>query len=217
MQERSHGKLIGLLLLFVAAIVGFVIYFGVIKPQQQYHARAQVKIDGVFLPAPKEITDFNLTDNKGNAFTKENLKGRWTMMFFGFTNCGYVCPTTLSALNKMYQSLQKDLSENQLPQVLFISVDPDRDSIKRINSFVSSFNANFIGARAEIEELAALEKQLNIAVVKMMPPGKGKDRYNIDHSAEILLFNPDGKLQAYFSFPHEAPQMIKDYKAIIAA
>lgn len=213
-QQKSNGTLISMILLIIAVVCVVAIYFGVVKPRQTT-AVQQVKINGVVLPAAKEISDFQLTDNHGKSFTKENLNGHWTMMFFGFTNCGMVCPTTMAALNKMYLSLQKDLPENQLPQIVMVSVDPDRDSVARMDEYVNSFNPHFIGARTEIAPTIALEKQLNIAAAKMESDGAGKDHYTINHSAEILLFNPSAKLQAYMSYPHQPEQMVEDYKLII--
>jgi protein SCO1/2 len=168
--------------------------------------------EGVYLPQPRtDIMDFKLTDNHGKPFTRDNLKGHWTMMFFGFTNCGLVCPTTLAALRDMYKTLQKTLPADQLPQVVMVSVDPERDTVKRMNDYVTSFDPHFIGARADIDETVQLEKNLHIAAAKIESNG----HYTINHSAEILLFNPLGQLQAFLTYPHHAPQMVKDYQDIL--
>lgn len=213
-QQKNHGKTIFIILAVVATILFTVIYFGIIRPQQMTTANS-IKINGVYLPTPKTISDFQLTDNHGKPYTQENLKGHWTMMFFGFSNCAMVCPVTMSALNNMYLKLEKDLPANELPQVVMVSVDPDRDTVERMNDYVSSFNSHFIGARAEIEATVALEKQLNIAAAKIQSDGAGKNNYTINHSAEILVFNPNGKLQAYLSYPHDPAQMAQDYKAML--
>lgn len=211
--KKSHKQLILTLLLIFIVMPAIIFYFSAF---QHAHAKSQnIKIDGVYLPAPKEINDFHLTDNSGKPFSKTNLKGHWTMMFFGFTNCAMVCPASLVALNEMYQKLQHQLPDNQLPQVVMVSVDPDRDSVKKMNSYVHAFNPNFIGARANIEETVMLEKQLHIAAAKIQIDTEGKDHYTIDHTAEILVFNPNGQLQAYLSYPHKADQMAQDYKSII--
>lgn len=200
------------ILLSAAAISAAALYFGVLQ-----HPAEKITIDGVVLPQTKEMGNFKLTDNHGKPFTNENLQGHWTMMFFGFTNCGMVCPTTMAALSDMYKTLQTELTAEQLPQVVMVSVDPDRDSVARMNEYVTAFNPIFVGARGEISETIQLENQLHIAAAKMETDDKGKDHYTINHSAEILLFNPKGQLQAYLSYPHEAQQMAKDYKTILAA
>jgi protein SCO1 len=215
-QSKCNNKLILMILLTMAVIAVIAIYFGIIRHHRTLSA-SEVKIDGMFLATAQDISDFQLIDNKGKPFTKENLKGHWTMVFFGFTNCGYVCPTTLSALNKMYQTLQAELPVDQMPQVVMISVDPERDTVKRMNSYVTAFNPHFIGTRADESATDALEKQFHIAAAKIQVDGKGKDHYTIDHTAEIILLNPDAKIQAFLSYPHLSAKMVKDYKLILMA
>ena len=211
--QKSNTKTIAIVLSITILFAFFIIYFGMIRPSLQ---PKEIQVDGTYLTQATPINNFKLTDNHGNPFTKDNLMGHWTMLFFGFTNCGMVCPTTMASLNTMYKALQTQLPDDRLPQVVFISVDPDRDSVARINGYVTAFNPHFMGARGDITETVALEKQLHIVAAKMQVDGMGKNNYTINHSAEILLVNPAGKLQAYFSFPHEPEQMVKDYKAVIA-
>ena len=197
------------LILLVFVIAANIFYFSRSKQT------SAIKIDGVYLTKPTDIADFQLTDNKGKIFTKTNLTGHWTFLFFGFTNCGMVCPTTMAALNNMHKILEKDLPQDQLPQVVLVSVDPERDTTQRINEYVKAFNPHFIGARGDMAATTALEKQLHIISVKMLADGQGKNHYTINHSAEIMLFNPSAKLQAFLSYPHQAEQMANDYKLII--
>lgn len=210
--NKSNARTICVVLSVTVLFAFFIIYFGMIRPTLQ---PKDIKIDGTYLTSAIPIQDFKLTDNHGNAFTRDSLVGHWTMLFFGFTNCGMVCPTTMASLSTMYKTLQTQLPDQQLPQIMFISVDPDRDSVSRINDYVTAFNPHFAGARGTIEDTVALEKQLHIVAAKMQVDGMGKNNYTINHSAEILLVNPQGKLQAYFTFPHEADQMVKDYKLIL--
>lgn len=213
LPKKSHTKLLSILLLIVTIITAMVIYFGMIQPMQ---ASRQIKIDGVILPAAQSINNFKLTDNTGKPFNKESLMDHWTFMFFGFTNCGMVCPTTMSELNKMYLLMQKKLPTNQLPQIVMVSVDPDVDTVVRMNGYVKAFNPNFIGARANINETVKLEKQLHIAAAKIETDQGGQHHYTINHTADILVFNPQGELYAFLSYPHQSEQMVKDYKLIIS-
>jgi protein SCO1/2 len=217
LQQKSHLKLILLLLLFSAAVVFIALYFGVIAKHHKTVDLSKIKIDGVVLTETKDIPDFTFIDHRGNGFTKFDLKAHWSMLFFGFTNCGYVCPTTLTELNKMYRKLEQDLPEDQLPRVILISVDPERDTASRMSQYLSAFNPNFIGVTGDPAAIDAFSKQLHIAVIKMEAEGEGANHYMINHSSEILLINPEGKIQAYLSYPHEANQMEKDYKEILTA
>lgn len=203
-------NLIAIILLVVMS-TALATTFGDVSKQQP------LKINGFYLPVETEIQDFKLTDNHGKSFTKKNLLGQWTLVFFGFTNCPMVCPATLGALDEMYQSLKNKLSTDQLPRIVFISVDPKRDTIERLNEYINGFNPCFIGARADINETQALMKQLRIIALRVEANGGGKDRYTINHSSEVLVFNPHGKLQAYLSYPHDAQEMSKDYQLILRA
>jgi protein SCO1/2 len=210
-QKARNRKWLIMLVIDVLIIAGLVMYFGVL-----HHRKADIKIDGFYLPTAVDVVPFHFTDNHAKKFTNENLKGHWSLLFFGFTNCGFVCPTTLTELNKMYLQLQKDLPENLLPQIVFISVDPERDTVKRLNSYVTAFNPHFIGVRGSEEATEKLESALHIVAAKMQSSRKGKNNYTIDHTAEILVVNPKGQLQAYLSYPHKAEQLVKDYKLIIS-
>jgi len=162
---------------------------------------------------PRNIAAFKLQDDAGKPFTNANLQGHWSLLFFGFTNCAMICPTTMTELNKMYQILQKAKVE-QLPQVVFISVDPERDSIKRIHDYVVSFNPKFIGATGEESQIVSLTKQMGVMFMKIADKDDPK-KYAIDHSAFVVLVNPKGQMYGIFSSPHQAEEMAKSYQQII--
>jgi protein SCO1/2 len=192
-------------------LLSAVFYFGIFRfiPKQQ-----EARIDGVVLTNPQAMMNFQLTDNRGNAYSQADLQGHWTMMFFGFTNCGMVCPTTMAALNQMYKALQQEIPDNQLPSIIMVSVDPERDTVARMNEYVNAFNPNFIGLRGDMTQIEALEKNLHLVSVKMQA-GTGKNQYTINHSAEIMIFNPHGQLQALMAYPHKPDQMEQDYKTLL--
>lgn len=214
-NKKNHHKVIFVVLLIVLAFTVTVLYFGIIKQTHQAHLKQNIKIDGVLLPEAKAMATFHLKDQLGHPFTNQNLTGQWSMLFFGFTNCGYVCPTTLTELNKMYKVLQQELPDRDLPQIVLVTVDPERDSVERMRDYVAAFNPHFKGIRGDLTETEQFENDLHISAVKMQAEGQPDDQYMINHSAEILLINPEGKIQAYLSYPHKAEQMIKDYKLIL--
>ncbi len=217
-QRKRNNKTLARIVIVFAVIAGITMYYGKITKQAKPNTAVKnVQIDGTWLPEAKSISDFSFTDNKGQAFTQSDLTGHWSFVFFGFTNCGYVCPTTMAELAKMYKTLEKELPAKEMPQIIMVSVDPARDSVERMNSYVTAFDPHFIGLRASAEKTLPVEKELHIVAVKMQQEQSTKDQYTINHSAEIMLFNPQGQLQAYLSFPHTAEQMVKDYKAVLAA
>ncbi len=211
--RKNINLFIGIfLIVFAAAIAGIMLNVSKHKQQRVDIAAVNLKIDGTVLPNPRIIHAFQLTDTKNESFTNENLKGHWTLMFFGFTNCAYVCPTTLAELKKTYTNLEARLPKELLPQVVMVSVDPERDSLKRLSGYLKSFNPAFIGARGSLAATQSLANQMSVVFAKMkMPTGD----YTITHSAEIMLLDPQGNLRAFLSYPHKADQMTHDYEAIV--
>lgn len=170
-------------------------------------------VDAV-LPTPKMIQPFNLQGTQGQPFTQESLKGHWTFMFFGFTRCASICPTSMAALNQMYKKLQQDKVQS-LPQVVFVSVDPERDDKKQVNQYVKTFNKNFVGATGSAEQVSQLTTQLGIMFMKVNQDTKMKKNYQIDHSGSILLTDPKGELYAIFTMPHDSAKIANDFEQIL--
>ncbi|MES2218295.1 MAG: SCO family protein [Pseudomonadota bacterium] len=206
------NRKISIIISGLVILLSVIFYIVILRPQQFYYNAHHVSVNGTYLLKPLPIEDFEVIDNHNHSFTKANLKNHWTMLFFGFTHCEMVCPTTLSALNQMYKILEKSLPEAKLPQVVFITVDPDRDTIEKLNEYVTSFNPDFKAGRATTEKTIALEKQFNIVSTTQQVNGS----YTINHSPDILLINPDAKIQAYLSYPHHQEALVKDYNSIIS-
>ncbi|MBA2653686.1 MAG: SCO family protein [Gammaproteobacteria bacterium] len=168
---------------------------------------------GTAFPIPRQIQPFTLDNGPNNlSFTNAQLKGQWSMLFFGFTNCAMLCPTTLGSLNQVYNNLVTD-KISQLPQVYFISIDPERDSVKRIKQYVTSFNKSFDGATGTEAQLEDMTHKLNILYSKSNP-NQAED-YQIDHSGTVLVIDPDGNLAALFSPPIDPKGLAQDYELLI--
>ncbi|MDA8561999.1 SCO family protein [Gammaproteobacteria bacterium] len=215
MKKNSKIVLFGLLLLIVSVFVSN--HFGVFNKIVTPHPLNDVKINGVYFTEPKSAHSFDLKNNKGHSFTEKDLLGHWTIMVFGFTNCSYVCPTTMIELNKMYKKLETDLSEKELPQIVFMTVDPERDTITKVDKFINSYNDKFIGVRAGLAGSKDFENQLKIKAIKVHSTGDPEDKYMVKHTAEMFVFDPSARLQAYLAFPNKANQMALDYRKIISS
>ena len=169
---------------------------------------------GTLLSPPRSINPFQLKDDHNKPFTQANLLRHWNLVFFGFTNCPELCPTTLSTLNQAYKNLQTNHLP-VLPQIIFISVDPKRDTPERINRYLSSFNPAFIGATGKKKQIDELVRDFNIVYVEIAQKGNQANEYTIDHSGAILLIDPAGQLYAVFSTPHDAANIAKDFTMIV--
>jgi protein SCO1/2 len=167
---------------------------------------------GTLLPSAKPVADFRLTDQAGQPFTLDNLKDRWTLAFFGYTHCPDVCPTSMAMLAQVHGQLEQNPDAAELPQVVFFSVDPERDTPELLASFVPYFHDSFIGVTGDPDEILKLTRRLGIIYGKT--GGSGADDYLVDHSAAIILFNPAGNFHALFNVPHKPELIASDFLAI---
>ncbi len=167
--------------------------------------------NATLLRTARPIADVRLQDTLGNEFRIQQLQGRWSLVFFGFTHCPDVCPTTLTILGQVARSLS-DLPEAQRPQLVFVTVDPERDVPSVIKGYVEHFDKNMIGLTGELAQIEALAAQLGVAFQKV-PLDQGG--YSMDHSAAILMLNPGAELNAIISAPHTVEGVSGDYRKIV--
>jgi len=209
-HTSSRRQFTRLTIAFAIIALGFGLWL-----QYNSHNPGRLKLkEGTIFPVPRDISPFSLVYADQKPFTNQNLKGHWSMLFFGFTNCPSLCPTTLNVLNKMYTAMQKDQIK-QLPQIVFISVDPDRDTALKTNKYAMSFNKQFIGATGTKNNIKKLADELSIMYMKVKNTNANNPNdYQVDHSGTILLFNPQGQLLALFSTPHDADNLKNDMLAI---
>jgi protein SCO1 len=157
---------------------------------------------GTWLPQAKTVGDFTLTDTAGRPFTRRDLDGAPTLMFFGFTHCPDVCPTTLVKLAQIRQ-------RSAVPglRVLFVSIDPERDTPDKLALYVHAFDPKFEGLTGDPKAIAGLAAQFNVAVNRVELPGGD---YTMDHSAVVFLLNNAGNVAAVFTPPFEVPAFSAD-------
>ncbi len=166
------------------------------------------RIAGTYLEGGRPMADFNLLDHSGAPFTPKRFEDNWTLLNFGFTYCPDVCPQTLSALAMVVERMGERATGDI--EVAFISVDPERDTTEQLAGYVSFFHPRFTGVTGEMGEIRKLTGSLGIAHQRR----DYGDSYTIDHSAAILLINPEGKLQALFTPPHQPAAIAEDIAAI---
>ena len=200
------------LIFLIVIVVGLCLVYQ--KDQQVLMTPPDIA-SGIVLKQPRSLTNFSFTDSQGKTFTPQQLKGHWSLVFFGFTHCPMICPTTLAELNSVYQQLQQQ-KITQLPEVVMISIDPTRDTVARLRDYIQGFNPNFFAARGSLEQTQQLTQQLGIVFMRSQAKGASSQEYNIDHSGTIVLLNPAGQVQAFFSQPHKAEQIVKDYQQVVS-
>ena len=170
---------------------------------------SEMKINGAYMfETPRNLGNFELIDHKGEAFTPEWFNGGWTLVFFGFTTCPDVCPTTMSFLNEFLGQLEG--TEASDTRVVMVTVDPARDTVEQLAGYVPYFNPDFIGVTGDFLEIHKLATALNTPFRKV--PGQGKN-YQVDHSSNVVLINPRGDYHGFFKAPLDLAKMKVTYRS----
>jgi protein SCO1/2 len=154
--------------------------------------------------------DFDLVDHEGRRRTLADFRGKVTVVFFGFTHCPDVCPTTLAELAEAMKRLGSDAER---VQVLFVTVDPERDTPELLKRYVPAFHPTFLGLTGTPEQMRAVTKEFRILAEKR--PGATPDAYTVDHSAGTFLFDPEGRLRVYVSYGQGPDVFTHDIRALL--
>jgi len=157
----------------------------------------------VLFDSPRPLYDFEMQNQNGEPVNLESLKGSWNLLFFAFTSCPDICPTTLSLISKAYSELEMPV------RIIMVTVDPDRDSLEILKNYLGSFNEDFIGYRGEFDETVKLAQQLNVAFGKI--PGSQPGTYTMDHNASLALVDSGGNYVGFI----KSPQSSKNIQTIL--
>lgn len=198
-------------LLFIAAAITAIAIGIYVQSNSTKHQQPPELLKGVLLPKTKPLGEVAFTDHNGKPFTLNQLKGKWSILFFGFTNCPDVCPSTMQTLKLVKQKVAQAKQWHNF-QVVMVSVDPERDTTERLNSYVPFFDPEFIGVNASVEHTSAFAKNLGILFFKGKPLESGG--YDVDHGAALILVNPKGQFAGLFSGPHKVDEISQDLIAI---
>lgn len=208
MSQSRNIKLtvVGLLVFIALVVAGFVHRISLPRVMTE----AEMKINGLYLlDTPRSIGEFELVDHLGAPFNRSRFEGKWSLVFFGFTYCPDVCPTTMTFLNEFMASLEG--TEAQDTQVIMVTVDPARDTVQQLAGYVPFFNPDFIGVTGEFLHIHRLATALNTPFRKVMGEG---DNYQVDHSANIVLINPRGDYHGFFKAPLDLAKMKTTYRSV---
>jgi protein SCO1/2 len=205
-QRRGIKITVAAIAVFMFIVVaGFVYRVGV----PRVLPATEMKLNGAYMfETPRNIGEFALLDHHGQVFDGARFEGKWTLVFFGFTTCPDICPTTMSFLNDFIKQLEGTEAEDTA--VVMISVDPARDSVEQLADYVPFFNPDFIGVTGEFLEIHKVATALNTPFRKV--PGQGEN-YLIDHSANVVLINPRGDYHGFFKSPLDMAKMKVTYRS----
>ncbi|HEX2586108.1 MAG TPA: SCO family protein, partial [Steroidobacteraceae bacterium] len=195
-----------ILIAVIAGIVGAWVANVILANQ---HALPALHTGTVISP-PRPLANFTMQDFHNNAVTPATLGGRWSVLFFGYTSCPDVCPTTLTQLTAVWKALS-DIPAVQKPQFVFVSVDSKRDTPEKLAGYVHYFSADFQGWTGTEEQVKLLTKAIGVPVIIQSLPDGG---YNIDHSASLFIINPEQQLYAVVSPPYQTTDLANDLRSL---
>ncbi len=176
--------------------------------------RVPKNLDATVLPHARPLIGFSLLDQNKQEFSPAQLKGHWSFLFFGFTNCPDVCPTTLKVMQSVWKTLPTKAGEKGHPKLYFISVDPDRDSAETLKQYVQYFNPEFNGVTGKLDELDKLTNQIGILYGYDEKDGDNDEEYIVNHGAQLILVDPKGRMRAVISPPHIAKTIAANFQTI---
>jgi protein SCO1/2 len=192
----------------VAFVVGLVVARTVLHEREP--ALPALENATIYAP-PRPLPPLDLVGKDGQALGPDFFKGRWTLVFFGFTHCPDVCPTTLAVLKQVHRSLAT-LPTAQQPRVLLASVDHERDTPAQLRAYVEFFDPTFLGATGTAEAVSQAAAAFAVPYAKVPLPGGG---YTMDHGAGVFTVSPSGAIIAYTSPPLSAEVMARDFRKIL--
>ena len=191
--------IVGVVLFMTVVVASFIHRIG----EPRIMSVAETRANGLFLfDTPRALGDFFLVDHNAEPFTQSALMGHWTLVFFGFTHCPDICPTTMAELAELKAQLAD--TEAQDARVAMVSVDPARDTPERLADYVPYFHSDFLSVTGEFADILSFAQRLNAPFRKVSEP---EGAYQIEHSANVMLINPRGDYHGFFRAPLDIPKM----------
>jgi len=190
--------------LITVAVIALVLGAVVAKVNRQAPLDRDVLSNaGIFLfDNPRSLPQVILQSSTEATWTQQDLIGQWDLLFFGYTFCPDICPTTMADLRAVVQALPKEAQDTL--QVTMVSVDPERDTPKQLAEYLGYFDADFKGVTGEPAELAKLAQALSIAYI---PPDTSEENYLVDHSGQVVMINAEGQYVGFIRPPFKAAEL----------
>lgn len=205
MRRRSRWLLLSTAF---AALMIATAWWVIQRPVVSDWASAPPALQGVMWPVARPVADFELRDQHGQRFDAKRLRGHWSLLYFGYLQCPDVCPTTLQSLHALSELIARSGAEATLPQVVFITVDPEHDSAQRLASYLSYFDERFIGLTGDPAQLALLARSLGVMYAEYRDPNGMR---SMDHTTSVLIVDPQARAVAALPAPHQPATMLHQW------
>ncbi|WP_341521764.1 SCO family protein [Pseudomonas sp. G.S.17] len=202
-------KTVFILAAIVALILGLTVN-RVLSGKGQGDQTALIDAGVILLPQSRSLPDLKMTNQDGQPIVVNELKDKWTVLFFGYTFCPDICPTTLAQLRQIKSELPKDVLANL--RVVLISVDPNRDTPAQLKQYLGYFDKEFIGLTASV---ADIQKLANAVSIPFIPADTSKPNYTVDHSGNLALLGPDGTQRGFIRAPLNNQKLVAQLPGLL--
>ena len=202
-------KTVFILVAIVALILGLTVN-RVLSGKGTGDQTALIDAGIILLPQSRTLPDLKMIDQEGQSVVINELKGKWTLLFFGYTFCPDICPTTLAQLRQVKSELPKEAVESL--RVVLISVDPNRDTPQQLKQYLGYFDKAFIGLTASVQDI---QKLANAVSIPFIPADTSKPNYTVDHSGNLALLGPDGTQRGFIRAPFNNQKLLAQLPGLL--
>ncbi|MBV1816329.1 SCO family protein [Pseudomonas viridiflava] len=202
-------KTVFILVAFVALIMGLTIN-RVLSGKGPGDQTALIDAGVILLPQSRSLPSLSMNDQNGAPVAVDELKGKWTLVFFGYTYCPDICPTTLAQLRDIRTKLPQEAVDNM--RVVLVSVDPNRDTPQQLKQYLGYFDPRYIGLTAPVADIQKLASALSIPFI---PADTSKPGYTVDHSGNLALIGPDGRQRGFIRSPLNAQKLVAQLPVLL--
>ncbi|WP_327439301.1 SCO family protein [Pseudomonas donghuensis] len=202
-------KTVFILVALVAVILGLTVN-KVLNGRSGGNPTELIDAGIILLPQSRTVPAVEMTDEQGQPVVMDQLKGKWSLLFFGYTFCPDICPTTLAQLRQVKSELPKEAVERL--QVVLVSVDPNRDTPAQLKQYLGYFDKDFRGVTGSLENI---QKLANAVSIPFIPADTSKPNYTVDHSGNLALLGPDGKQRGFIRAPFNNQKLVAQLPGLV--
>jgi protein SCO1/2 len=202
-------KTIFILVAIVAVVLGLTVN-RVLSGKGQGDQTALIDAGVILLPQSRNVPDLKMTDQDGQPVSLDSLKDKWTLLFFGYTFCPDICPTTLAQLRQIKSELPKEAVDKL--RIVLVSVDPNRDTPQQLKTYLGYFDKQFVGLTAPVD---SIQKLANAVSIPFIPADTSKPNYTVDHSGNLALLGPDGTQRGFIRAPLNNQKLVAQLPGLV--
>ncbi|KRW63553.1 copper-binding protein [Pseudomonas sp. TTU2014-096BSC] len=203
-------KTVFILVALVALVIGLTVY-RVLNSERQVDPTQMLDAGIVILPQGRDVPKLTLTNQDGEPVQVDQLEGKWTLLFFGYTFCPDICPATLAELRQLRGQLPDEVREQLRP--VLVSVDPARDTPEQLKQYLEFFGEGFVGLTGTLDDIQTLANGVGIPFI---PGDTSRESYTVDHSGNLVIIGPDGRQHGFIRAPLKVQKLSQQLPALLS-